>query len=308
MNQENDLLFFLHDDTDLATELSKLVRLPVSSSRVSHFADGEVFAKPLCSVRGKNCFVVQSTSRPANDRLMELLVFIDALRNGGAKHVHLLIPYFGYARQDRQIDENDPVSASLVARLIETAGASSILTVDIHNLRILSFFQNIKASNVPCAGLFASYFKDHAAQSGFAPDELTIVSPDKGGVKRAEVLRSYFPEASLAVADKHRPRPNRAEVNDIEGKVEGQLCIIIDDMIDTAGTVVAVSKLLYEKGAKAVYVGATHGIFSGNAVTNLLAAGVKEIVVSDSIDNHLEGVSYINVAPLLSEYMEGLER
>ncbi len=307
MNKENDLLFFLHEDDELSSLLCSLTGLEEAKCRVSHFADGEVFAKPLCSVRDKRCFVVQSTSRPSNDRLMEMLVFIDALRNGGAKDVHLLIPYFGYARQDRQLEETDPISARLVAHLIEASGASSVLTVDVHNLKILSFFTKIKASNVACAPLFASHFADHAEKAGFLPSEVTIVSPDKGGLHRAEDFLSFFPHASLAVADKHRPRPNRAEVNEIEGKVEGQLCIIIDDMIDTAGTVVAVSKLLYEKGAKAVYVGATHGIFSGNAVTNLLNVGVKEIVVSDSINNHLEGVSYVNVAPLLAKYMESLD-
>ncbi len=306
MNKENDLLFFLHEDKDLSTMLTSLTGLEEASCRVSHFADGEVFAKPLCSVRDKNCFVVQSTSRPSNDRLMEMLVFVDALKNGGAKDVHLLIPYFGYARQDRQLEETDPVSARLVAHLIEASGASSVLTVDIHNLKVLSFFSKIKAENTACAPLFATYFADHAEKAGFLPDEVTIVSPDKGGLHRAEDFLSFFPKAYLAVADKHRPRPNRAEVNEIEGKVEGQLCIIIDDMIDTAGTVVAVSKLLYEKGAKMVYVGATHGIFSGNAVSNLLAAGVKEIVVSDSINNHLDGVSYVNVAPLLAKYMESV--
>ncbi len=306
MNSEKNLLFFLHDDTFLSKELSRLTCLPLSPCRVSHFADGEVFAKPLCDVNAKNCFIVQSTSRPANDRLMELLVFMDALHNGGAKSLHLIVPYFGYARQDRKIDVSDPISARLVARLIEASGASSISIAEVHNLHILSFFENIPAINISSTPLFATYFEDHAQKCGFDDKHVTIVSPDHGGVARAEALLSFFPGASLAVATKFRPRPNRAEITGIEGNVAGQLCIILDDMIDTAGTVVAVSKMLYEKGAKAVFVGATHGIFSGNAVSNLLNAGVKEIVVSDSIDNHIDGVSYVSLAPLLASYMENI--
>lgn len=304
MDTERNLLFFLHSDSFLASEVSRLSQLPLSECKVSHFADGEVFAKPLCSVKDKICFVVQSTSRPANDRLMELLVFIDALKNGGAKKIHLLVPYYGYARQERQIDENDPISARLVAHLIETSGASSIAITDIHAIKILSFFENIPAINLPCAPLFGAHFKDHAEKCGFANENVTIVSPDHGGVKRAEHFLTYFPGASLAVADKHRPRPNRAEILGLEGDVRNKLCIVIDDMIDTAGTVVAVSKLLYSEGAKAVFVGASHGIFSGNAVINLLNAGVKEIVVTDSIENKMDGVTMISVAPLLVDYME----
>ncbi len=306
MDSEKNLLFFLHDDTFLAKELSRLTSLPLSPSRVSHFADGEVFAKPLCDVNGKSCFIVQSTSRPANDRLMELLVFMDALKNGGATSLHLIVPYFGYARQDRKIDVSDPISARLVAKLIEASGASSISIAEVHNLHILNFFENIPAINISSTPLFAEYFENHAKKCGFDDQHVTIVSPDHGGVSRAESLLSFFPGASLAVATKYRPRPNRAEITGIEGNIVGQLCIVLDDMIDTAGTVVAVSKLLYEKGAKAVFVGATHGIFSGNAVNNLLNAGVKEIVVSDSIDNHIDGVSYITLAPLLASYMKNI--
>ncbi len=306
MDTERNRLFFLHSDSFLASEVSRLTQLPLSNCKVSHFADGEVFAKPLCEVKDKVCFVIQSTSRPANDRLMELLVFIDALRNGGAKDVHLLVPYYGYARQERMIADNDPVSARLVAHLIEASGASSIAFTDIHSTKILSFFSKIKATNLPCAPLFGAHFKDHAEKCGFANENVVIVSPDHGGVKRAEAFLTYFPGASLAVADKHRPRPNRAEILGLQGDVRNKLCIVIDDMIDTAGTVVAVSKLLYEEGAKAVFVGASHGIFSGNAVPNLLNAGVKEIVVTDSIENKIDGVTMITLAPLLASYMEGL--
>lgn len=308
MNQEKNLLFFLHDDTYLAQELAKDLGVNLSPNRVSHFADGEVFAKPLCSVKDKRCFVVQSTSRPANDRLMELLVFIDALKNGGASEIHLIVPYYGYARQDRIIDEADPISARLVAHLIEASGASSIVFTDIHTTKILNFFEHIPAENIGCAPLFGKHFQDHAAKCGFDNSHVCIVSPDHGGVKRAEVFLSYFPGASLAIADKHRPRPNRAEVMGLEGDVKDKLCIIFDDMIDTAGTVVAVSKCLYSLGAKAVFVGASHGIFSGNAVANLLGAGVKEIVVTDSIENKFDGVSTITLAPLLAQYIEGVIR
>ena len=306
MNTDSNLLFFLHSDNFLATEVSRLMNLPISGCKVSHFADGEVFAKPLCSVKEKTCFIVQSTCRPANDRLMELLVFIDALKNGGAEKVHLIVPYYGYARQERQIDENDPISARLVAKMIETSGADSFATTDIHTTKILNFFDKIKATNLACAPLFGFYFKDHAEKSGFQNKDVAIVSPDHGGVKRAMEFLNYFPGASLAVADKHRPRPNRAEILGLEGDVHNKLCIVIDDMIDTAGTVVAVSKLLYEEGAKAVFVGASHGIFSGNAVPNLLNVGVKEIVVTDSIENKMDGVTMVSLAPLLADYMKTL--
>lgn len=306
MDSNNSLLFFLHDDSHLAKELSKALNMPLSPAKVSHFADGEVFAKPLVSVKEKECVVIQSTFRPANDRLMELLVFVDALKRAKAKKIHLVVPYYGYARQDRIIDEGDPISASLVAHLIEAAGASSIAFTDIHTIKILDFFKNIPATNIACMPLFAEYFKKQAYKCSFENKDIAIVSPDHGGVKRAEELLSFFEGSTLAIANKHRPRPNRAEIMGIKGDVADKLCIVIDDMIDTGGTVVAVTKCLYAKGAKGVLVGASHGIFSGNAVSNLLAANVNEIVVTDSIDLTKDGVSFISAAPLIAEYIKGL--
>ncbi len=268
-----------------------------------HFADGEVFSKPMLPVKQKNIFIIHSTFSPANERLMELLVFLNALRNAEAGRIVVFIPYYGYARQDRVIDEGDPVSALLVSDLIKAAGADKLYTCDLHSLKVMPKF-GIETENLSAMELFAENFKERLAQANVSLKDVTVVSPDHGGVSRAQAFAALLPGSSFAYADKHRPVPNKAKVLGLHGDVQNKLCILVDDIIDTAGTMSAVASKLLEDGAKRCWVAATHGVFSGNALEKLKNAGVACLMVSDSIENKNPSISTISIAPLIVNAIE----
>ena len=278
--------------------------MPVGKSEVTHFSDGEVAVSLHESVRGSECFIVQSTSTPVNDNIMELLIMIDAMKRASAARITAVVPYFGYARQDRKAKARDPISAKLVADLVTTAGADRVLTMDLHAAQIQGFF-NIPVDHLVGAPILANYFKKKIADK---PDDYVVVSPDLGSVTRARNFAARL-GCTIAIIDKRRPRPNECEVMSIIGEVKGKKVILIDDMIDTAGTLCNAAKAVIERGgATEVYAGATHAVLSGPAIQRIKDSVMKEVVLLDTIhlteDKMLDKFTILPVAPVFAEAIE----
>jgi len=274
-------VFCGNSNPDLARRIVEYLEMPLGTAVIKRFADGEVSISISESVRGYHTYVVQSISPPANEHLMELLVMIDALKRASAVEITVVMPYYGYARQDRKAAPREPITAKLVADLLEAAGATRLISLDLHAAQIQGFF------NVPFDHLYASpiFIEDikqkYGKQSGHG-DDLVVVSPDAGGVERARAYAKRL-EASLAIIDKRRPSPGVAEVMNIIGDVKDKRAIIIDDMIDTAGTLVKAAEALMQKGAKSICSYASHGVFSPPAIERISKSVIKEVVVTDSI-------------------------
>jgi ribose-phosphate pyrophosphokinase len=284
----------------LARSIADYLEMPLTQASVRRFADEEVFVEINENVRGEDVFVIQSTSYPANDNLMELLICIDALRRASAKRITAVIPYFGYARQDRKPGPRTPISAKLVANLITVAGASRVLTMDLHAGQIQGFF------DIPTDNLFASPVIAAEIRARFSTEKLTMVSPDVGGVVRARSLAKRLNNAPLAIVDKRRERAGESEVMNIIGDVDGRTCILIDDIVDSAGTLCNAAAALRQQGATDVYAYCTHGVLSGGALARVGSSELKELVVTDSIwsggsDEENGKVRRLTVAPLLAE-------
>ena len=272
-------IFTCNSNRPVAEQIAQTLGLPVGKSEVTHFSDGEVAVSLHESVRGSECFIVQSTSTPVNDNIMELLIMIDAMKRASAARITAVVPYFGYARQDRKAKARDPISAKLVADLITTAGADRVLTMDLHAAQIQGFF-NIPVDHLVGAPILANYFKDKIAGK---PDDYVVVSPDLGSVTRARNFAARL-GCSIAIIDKRRPRPNECEVMSIIGEVKGKKVILVDDMIDTAGTLCNAAKAVIERGgATEVYAGATHAVLSGPAIQRIKDSVMKEVVLLDTI-------------------------
>lgn len=265
----------------LAQAICKDLGIELGELTISQFADGEIGVRIEETVRGKDVYFIQSTSKPVNEHLMEALIVIDALKRASAHTINFVCPYYGYARQDRKNRGREPITAKLVADLIESAGANRVIAVDLHAAQIQGYF-DVPLDHFAAAPILAEYFKDKVAD---ADGQFVVVSPDLGGVTRARKLADLL-DTPIAIIEKNRPRPNESEVMNIIGKVEGQNCIIIDDMIDTAGTITNAADALIERGAKDVYICATHGLFSRNAIERIENSKVKECIVTDTI--HLE--------------------
>ncbi len=284
----------------LAAAIGDYLDAPLTKAQVRRFADNEVFATIDENVRGEDVFVIQSTSYPANDNLMELLIVIDALKRASARRITAVMPYFGYARQDRKTGGRTPISAKLVANLITRAGADRVLTLDLHAGQIQGFF-DIPTDNLLPSLLLAS---DIRAQYNVAPD-LIIVSPDIGGVVRARALAKRL-DIDLAIVDKRRSGPGESEVMNIIGEVEGRRCILYDDIVDSAGTLCNAAKALVDQGAQQVSAYISHGVLSGPAVERINASVLTEVVITDSIEapDRVSGcgrIRQISVAPLIGE-------
>jgi ribose-phosphate pyrophosphokinase len=282
----------------LAQSLCQHLGQPLGDAKVERFADGEVYVEINQNVRGVNCFVVQPTCTPVNDNLMELLVMTDALKRSSANPIVAVIPYFGYARQDRKTRPRTPISARLAADLLTAAGVHRVLAMDLHAGQIQGFF------NIPVDHIYAMPVMMDYMRGKFTSDAV-IVSPDAGGVERARAFSKRL-DAGLAIIDKRRPAPNVAELVNIIGDVKGRDAIIIDDMVDTAGTLCAAAKGLTERGARAVYACITHGLLSGPALERIHASTIKELIITDSIPPRPEvkaspKVRVLSVARLLSE-------
>jgi ribose-phosphate pyrophosphokinase len=285
----------------LAEAISAYLNMPLVVASVRRFSDLEVFVEINENVRGEDVFVVQSTSFPANDNLMELLVTIDALRRGSARRITAVIPYYGYARQDRKSGPRTPISAKLVANLITVAGANRVLTVDLHAGQIQGFF------DIPTDNLFALPVLIREIQERFQGDNLAIVSPDVGGVVRARAFAKRL-HADLAIIDKRRERAGVSEVMNIIGEVEGKRCILVDDIVDSAGTLCNAAVALKEAGAQSVSAYVTHGVLSGGAVARVSASPLESLVITDSIQateavRVSKNVRQLTIAPLLAEAM-----
>jgi ribose-phosphate pyrophosphokinase len=284
----------------LAQAIANYCELKLTEASVRRFADEEIFVEIRENVRGEDVFVIQSTSHPANDNLMELLICIDALRRASAKRITAVVPYFGYARQDRKPGPRTPISAKLVANLITTAGANRVLSVDLHAGQIQGFF------DIPTDNLYGAPVMSADIQARFKGKPITVVSPDVGGVVRARALAKRLDNAPLAIVDKRRERAGESEVMNIIGDVEGRFCILVDDIVDSAGTLCNAAAALKEAGAAEVVAYCTHGVLSGGAVARVETSVLTELVITDSIapDEAAAGskkVRILTIAPLLAE-------
>ncbi|MCW3846856.1 ribose-phosphate pyrophosphokinase [Sphingomonas sp. LB-2] len=284
----------------LAKAIADYLEIPLTQANVRRFADEEIFVEILENVRGEDVFVLQSTAFPANDNLMELLIMIDALKRASAKRITAVIPYFGYARQDRKPGPRTPISAKLVANLITVAGANRVLSVDLHAGQIQGFF------DIPTDNLYGAPVMSDDIKARFSGKNLMVVSPDVGGVVRARALAKRLDNAPLAIVDKRRERAGESEVMNIIGDVEGRFCILIDDIVDSAGTLCNAAGALKAAGAEGVVAYCTHGVLSGGAVARVEASELTELVITDSIGNHAviaesKKVRHLTIAPLLAE-------
>lgn len=288
----------------VAQQISGCLGMPMGKSNVGTFSDGEISVSLQESVRGYDCFIVQSTCSPVNDNLMELLIMMDAMKRASAARITAVMPYFGYARQDRKAKARDPISAKLCADLITAAGADRVLTMDLHAPQIQGFF-NIPVDHLRGAPLLASFMNNRL--DGDNRDDYIVVSPDLGSVTRARDFATRI-GTKLAIVDKRRERANECEVMNIIGSVEGKKVIIVDDMIDTAGTLCNGAKAIMEHGALSVTACATHAVLSGPAVERIAASPLKEIVVLDTIplpkEKHLDKITVLPVAPTFAEAIE----
>ena len=283
----------------LSSDVAKYLQIDLAKATIRRFADEEVYVEIKENIRGEDVFVIESTSYPANDNLMELLVIIDALKRASAKRITAVLPYFGYARQDRKPGPRTPISAKLVANLISTAGADRVLTVDLHAEQIQGFF------DIPTDNLFAGPVFSRDIKDQFDLSNLVAVSPDIGGVVRARAIASKF-GASIAIVDKRRPKAGESEVMNIIGDVDGKDCIILDDIIDSAGTICNAADKLIDIGAKSVTAYVTHGVLTGKALSKIKDSKLKEVVITDTINNtenakKLEKIRIIPISVLLGE-------
>ena len=283
----------------LSKNIAKYLKTKLVNSSIRKFADGEIYVEINENIRGNSIFIVQSISSPANDNLMELLLCIDALKRSSAKNITAVIPYFGYARQDRKVVPRTSISAKLVSNLITKAGADRVVTVDLHAGQIQGFF------DIPVDNLFATPIFARHARKKIKSKKIVCVAPDVGGTERARALGKLL-GVGLAIVDKRRPKPGQSQVMNVIGDVKNHTCIIVDDIIDSGGTIVNAAKALKERGAKEVYVYITHGVLSGEAVERIKKSKIKKLVLTDTIDNSekakkAKNIEILSIANLLGE-------
>ncbi|MBN6205614.1 ribose-phosphate diphosphokinase [Ralstonia pickettii] len=287
----------LNSNRALAEDIAKHIGIELGKCTVSRFSDGEVQINIEESIRGSDVYVVQSTCAPVNDHVMELLIMIDALKRASAKSINIVMPYYGYARQDRKARSREPIAAKLIADLLETAGATRVITLDLHAPQIQGFF-NIPIDHLQGVPILSDYFEKKNLQ------DIIVVSPDHGGVTRARKLADRL-KTPIGIIDKRRPRPNVAEIMNIIGNVEGKTAILIDDIIDTGGTISLAADALIENGATEVYACCTHPVLSGPAIERINQSKIKELVITNSIplpeEKKIDKITALSVAPLIGE-------
>lgn len=290
-------VFSLNSNKAVAEQIAERIGVKLGECSVTRFSDGEIQINIEESIRGCDVFVIQSTSYPVNEHIMELLIMIDALKRASAKNINIVIPYYGYARQDRKARAREPITAKLVANLLETAGATRVITLDLHAPQLQGFF-DIPIDHLMGVPILADYFSKKELK------DVVVVSPDHGGVTRARKLADRL-KAPIAIIDKRRPRPNVAEIMNIVGNIEGKTAILIDDIIDTAGTITLAANALIENGASEVYACCTHPVLSGPAIERIQNSKIKELVVTNSIllpeEKKIEKIRELSVGPLLGE-------
>ena len=287
----------------LSKNIAKYLKTKLVNSSIRKFADGEIYIEINENIRGNSIFIVQSVSSPANDNLMELLLCIDALKRSSAKNITAVIPYFGYARQDRKVVPRTSISAKLVSNLITKAGADRVVTVDLHAGQIQGFF------DIPVDNLFSTPIFARHVRKRIKSKKIICVAPDVGGTERARALGKLL-NVGLAIVDKRRPKPGQSQVMNVIGDVKNQTCVIVDDIIDSGGTIVNAAKALKQRGAKEVYVYITHGVLSGDAVKKIKNSVIKNLVITDTIDNSqkTKNVKNIEVLPISSLMGEAIKR
>ncbi|MCK5780660.1 MAG: ribose-phosphate pyrophosphokinase [Psychrilyobacter sp.] len=300
---KNVKIFTGTSNIKLAKKIIEHLGVGFGDSEILRFADGEVLTKIGERVRGCHVFIIQPTSEPVNESIMELLIFIDALKRASAANITVVMPYYGYARQDRKASPREPITAKLVANLLTTAGATRIMTMDLHANQIQGFF-DIPVDHFKALPILANNFIEH----GFVGDKVVVVSPDIGGVKRARELARWL-DCKIAIIDKRRPKPNMSEVMNVIGEVEGKIAIFIDDMIDTAGTITNGAEAIMAMGAISSYACCTHAVFSGPAMERLEASPLKKIIITDTIEipesKKIDKVKILSVDRL---FAEGIKR
>ena len=288
-----------NSNKNLSKKISKYLKSKIINTNIRKFSDGEIYIEINENIRGNSIFVIQSISSPANDNLMELLLCIDALKRSSAKNITTVIPYFGYARQDRKVVPRTSISAKLVSNLITKAGADRVVTVDLHAGQIQGFF-DIPVDNLFCTPIFARHIKKNIKSKN-----IICVAPDVGGTERARALGKSL-DVGLAIVDKRRPAPGKSQVMNIVGNVKDKICIVIDDIIDSGGTIINSAKALKDRGAKEVYVYITHGVLSGEAVKKIQKSVIKKLVITDTIDNQIrvnkaKNIEVLTVSNLMGE-------
>jgi len=291
-----------NSNKNLSSKISKYLKNKLVNSSIKKFSDGEIYIEINENIRGNSIFIIQSISSPANDNLMELLLCIDALKRSSAKNITAVIPYFGYARQDRKVVPRTSISAKLVSNLITKAGADRIVTVDLHAGQIQGFF------DIPVDNLFATPIFSRHIKRKIKNKNLICIAPDVGGVERARALGRKL-DVGLAIIDKRRPSPGKSQVMNVIGNVKGKTCIIVDDIIDSGGTIVNAADALKKRGAKEVHVYVTHGVLSGEAVEKIKKSKIKNLVVTDTIDNSYKvkkarNIEVLTISNLLAEAMK----
>ena len=288
-----------NSNKQLSNKISKNLKNKLVNTSIRKFADGEIYIEINENIRGNSIFIIQSVSSPANDNLMELLLCIDALKRSSAKNITTVIPYFGYARQDRKVVPRTSISAKLVSNLITNAGADRVVTVDLHAGQIQGFF-DIPVDNLFATPIFAKHIKRKIKSKN-----IICVAPDVGGVERARALGKKL-DVGLAIVDKRRPSPGKSQVMNVIGNVKNKICILTDDIIDSGGTIVNAADALLKRGAKEVHVYATHGVFSGDAVKKIKSSKIKNLVITDSIDSSdklkkVRNIEVLSISILLAE-------
>src|SRR5690554_1540840 len=290
-------LFALSSNQELGQEIADFIGVSLSECEIIKFSDGELIMNISETVRGHDVFVIQTTSNPVNEYYMELLIMIDALKRASAKTINVIMPYYGYSRQDRKALSRQPISAKLVADLLETSGASRVVSMDLHAAQIQGFF-NIPIDNFEALPLLVQYFKKQKLE------DVVVVSPDHGGTTRARKFALYF-NAPIAIIDKRRPKPNVAEVMNIIGDVDGKNAIIVDDIVDTAGTIAVAASALKKAGAKCVYVGCSHPVLSGPAVERIEKSEIKKLITTNSIylpkEKRIPKIKQLSIARILGQ-------
>ena len=284
---------------ELAEEIASIMGKPLGKATVSKFSDGEISVNLGETVRGVDCYIVQSTCDPVNDNLMEILIMIDAMKRASAGRINAVIPYYGYARQDRKAKARDPITAKLVADMLVAAGADRVVTMDLHAAQIQGYF-NIPVDHMLGMPIITKYFKDQQQ------DNLVIVSPDHGSVPRARKMAEPL-NCPIAIVDKRRPEPNKSEIMNIIGDIKGKHCILIDDMIDTAGTITNAANALKDLGALSVRAAATHAVLSGPAIERIEKSAIEELVLLNTLpipeEKRIPKMKMLSVAPLFAEAM-----
>ncbi len=283
----------------LSKEIARFLKSKLVNSSIKNFADGEIYVELNENIRGNSIFIIQSISSPANDNLMELLLCIDALKRSSAKNITAVIPYFGYARQDRKVVPRTSISAKLVSNLITKAGADRVVTVDLHAGQIQGFF-DIPVDNLFSTPIFARHVKKNIKSKN-----IVCIAPDVGGTERARALGKIL-NVGLAIVDKRRPKPGQSQVMNVIGEVKDKTCVIVDDIIDSGGTIVNAAKALKDRGAKEVYVYITHGVLTGEAVKKIKNSVIKKLVITDTIDNKdktksAKNIEVLSISALMGE-------